>query len=806
MGEVYRARDARLDRTVAVKVLPEHVAADPEWTERFVREAKTLAALSHPHICPVFDVGRQDGIDFLVMEYLEGDTLAQRLAMGALPIAQALAIAIQIADALDKAHRAGIVHRDLKPGNIMLTKAGGKLLDFGLAKAAPPLGDASNPSMLATKPPNLTVQGTILGTFQYMAPEQLEGHEADARTDIFAFGALLHETVTGRKAFEGTSQASLLSAILKDHPPPVSSLASASPLVDRIVSRCLAKDADGRFQSAHDLLITLRWAAELDGRPAGVIFPDAQPIDRSGTRAWMLATAASVAAVALLAWPAMQHLRRTVPQPLVTRLDFVTAETADPFSFALSPDGRQIAYVATTDSEPRLWVRPLDQVTGRALPGTEGATQPFWSPHGSAIGFFADGRLKRVDLAGGAPRVLADAPVARGGTWNRDDVILYSPMVNTTIMRVSATGGTPAPVTKLIPGQGTHRWPHFLPDGRRFFFLAALGLADTRGIFLGSLDGSDARRVLNADSSVAYQDGKLLVVSQGALVAYSFDAARGAVDGDAITLAQGVGVDAGGATGLSGFSVSATGVLAHRNAATARRQLLWVDRAGKRLGPIGPIDESAPATPDPSPDAQRVAVFRNVRGNPDVWIVEVERGILSRFTSDPAVDANPLWSPDGRRIVFSSNRNGHWDLFEKAADGVTDERPLLENEQEKSPLDWSRDGRHILYAVQDAKTRSDLWALPVTDDGKAFPIAQTSLTRCTAGSRPTAGGSPTCRTRRDGTRCTCGRFRERARKCRCPREAGCFRSGVTTGASCSTWDSTVAWWPSLFRRDPTCGR
>jgi serine/threonine protein kinase/Tol biopolymer transport system component len=726
MGEVYKARDTRLDRTVAIKILPETLAADPLFRERFAREARAVAAVSHPHICALYDVGDQEGIAFLVMELIEGETLAARLERSALAPADALKIAVEIASALDKAHRAGIVHRDLKPGNIMLTRAGAKLLDFGLAKPDASVLGGTNRSMLPTTPV-LTQQGSILGTFQYMAPEQLEGRDADVRSDIFAFGAVFYEMLTGRKAFDSASQARLVSAILKDHPPLASSLQpSTSPLVDRIVARCLAKDADERFQSAHDLLMALQWAGELvDSRHGSVPDPTARIPHRS--RWWKLATAAAVAAALLLMWPAALYLRRPEPEPLVTRLDVVTPDTADPFSFALSPDGRQLAFVGTTDSEPRLWVRPLDQTMGRALPGTEGASQPFWSPDGSAIGFFADGRLKRLNLVGGGLQVLADAPVPRGGTWSRDGVIVFSPTVNTTLLRVSAGGGTPMPVTMLGPGQGTHRWPHFLPNGRQFLFLATLGQPDTRGIYLGSLDGGEPRRVLNADSSAAYQAGKLLVVSQGALVAHDFDPVRGSVSGTPVTLAQPVGVDAGGATGLSAFSVSATGVLAHRNGATARRQLIWVDRAGKALGAVAPVDDFAPATPDVAPNGQRVAVFRNVQGNPDVWLVEVGRAILTRFTFGPTNEVTPLWSRDGRRIVFSSNRNGHWDLFERAADGVTDEQPLLVNAQEKSPLDWSPDGRLVLYGVQDSKTRADLWALPLTGDRTPFPVVQTAF-------------------------------------------------------------------------------
>src|SRR5262245_34724813 len=587
MGEVYKAKDTRLDRTVAVKVLPSHVSSDPVLRERFEREARTIAALNHPHICTLYDVGHQDGTDFLVLEHLEGQTLAERLTKGALPLDHALQIAIQIADALDKAHRAGTVHRDLKPGNVMLTKSGAKLLDFGLAKVTPAAVAASGLSMAPTGVTPVTMQGTILGTLQYMAPEQMEGQEADARTDIFAFGAVVYEMITGHRAFEGKTHANLISAILKDHPPLVSSRQPlASPLLDRIVAQCLAKDADQRYQSAHDLLQSLRWIEELTSGGATDLTPSVGRRARR-ERVWMLATVVATFAALLLASD-LWFVRRTPPALPLTRLEIVTPETNDPFSFALSADGRQLAFVATTDAGPRLWVRSFEQSAGRVLPGTDGATEPFWSPGGSAIGFFAASKLKRVDLVGGAPRVLADAPIPRGGTWSLDGVIVYCPMVTSTLMRVNASGGTPTAVTQLRPGEGTHRWPHFLPDGRHFLYLVTFGQPDTRGIYLGSLEGGPPKRVMAADSSAAYDpSGRLLVVSQGALVAYRFDTGSDSISGEPILVAQPVGVDAGGITGLSGFSVSSSGVLAHRTGATSRRQLVWVDRAGRKLGTIG---------------------------------------------------------------------------------------------------------------------------------------------------------------------------------------------------------------------------
>jgi eukaryotic-like serine/threonine-protein kinase len=745
MGEVYKAKDTRLDRTVAIKVLPSHVSADPALRERFEREARAIGALNHPHICTLHDVGHQDGTDFLVMEYVEGETLAHRLTKGALPIEQALTIAIQIADALDRAHRAGIVHRDLKPGNIILTKSGAKLLDFGLAKVSPAAG-LSSLSILPTAHSPVTAEGTILGTLQYMAPEQIEGRQADPRSDIFAFGATAYEMVTGKRAFDGKSQASVIAAILDREPPAISSLQPLTPpALDHVVRRCLTKSADERWQSATDLTQELKWIAET-GVQASVTGPSMGGRYRERL-AWLIASLSVVTAIAAV--PVMLYVRRIVPDRLVTRFDVVTPPTSDPTSFALSPDGRQLAFVASVDGTPRIWVRSLDRLTSQPLTGTEEATHPFWAPDGRAIGFFAAGKLKRIDPMGGPAQVLADAPAERGGTWNGDGVIVFSPITFGPLMRVAATGGTPVPVTRLEPGEGSHRWPQFLPDGHRFLFFVGFGSSGrsasdspTRhGIYIGALDGGPPKRVLEAETAAMYAPpSSLLFVRDGVLVALGFDAIRGAVVSNELnTIAQGVGSEPGVARGT--FAVSVNGVLAHRSAGGERRQLVWTDRTGKVIGTLGAADENALGNPELTLDGGRVAVQRAVQGNVDVWLLDVIRGVPTRFTFDAGADGDPVWSPDGTRVAFRSTRSDQavLDLFDKPTSGAADERTLLATNRPKTPLAWSPDGRFLLYVTQDTKTGLDLWALPVmaneasvgpapvgrTEQRKMFPVAQT---------------------------------------------------------------------------------
>ena len=738
MGEVYKARDTRLDRTVAIKVLPEHVASDPELKQRFEREAKTLAALSHPHICPVFDVGSQDGLGFLVMECLEGETLEQRLKKGALPLDQALQMGIQIADALAVAHRAGIVHRDLKPGNIMLTKSSAKLLDFGLAKVGAP-AVAGSLSMLPTTPPGQTQPGAILGTFQYMAPEQLEGHEADARADIFALGAVMYEMVTGKRAFEGKSQASLIAAILASEPPAMATLRPLTPpLLDHIVHRCLAKDPDARWQSAGDVMRELKWIAEAAPQ-TGVRSPVMVQHRHREHLAWVVAAVSIL--VALVAAVTMLYVRRPTLEPVIMRFHVVTPTTSDPTSFALSPDGRQLAFVATADGVPRIWVRPFDRVTAEPLAGTDEATHPFWAPDGRAIGFFAGRKLKRVDLAGGAAQILADAPAERGGTWNSDGVIVFAPTTFGPLMRVAATGGTAVPATRMEAGQGSHRWPQFLPDGRRFLFFMGFSSSGTRGVYMGTLDGDEPKRVLEAAETAATYapPNTLLFVRQGVLVAQGFDQRRGVVTGEPFPIAQGVGSEPGMARGT--FAVSAAGVLAHRAAGGERRQLVWRDRAGMVLGTLGPADENALGNPELTLDGRRVVVQRAVQGNVDVWLIEVGRGVSSRFTFEAGADGDPVWSPDGTRVAFRSSRGDTnvLDLFEKPASGTDDDQLLLATAESKTPLAWSPDGRFLLYVTQNPATGADLWALPMTDERPTTRSASVGGTVSTV--EPSTGAS-----------------------------------------------------------------
>ena len=601
MGEVYRARDMRLDRIVAIKVLPAHLAGRAELRERFDREAKTIASLNHPHICTLYDTGHQDEIDFLVMEYLEGETLAQRLQKGALPIQQVLQYAIEISDALDKAHRKGITHRDLKPGNIMLTKSGTKLLDFGLAKLAQEAVPATPESQLPTMKSGITGEGTILGTLQYMAPEQVEAKEVDARTDIFAFGAVVYEMATGKKAFEGKTQASLIAKILEIDPPPISSLQPMTPpALDRVVKKCLAKEPEKRWQAASDVCDELKWIAEggsQTGMPAPISASRKSALG-DGRLAWI------VAAVFFLAASALGYFVYSRPAPQQAHAVRFTLFPPDKWSLAgtgavttgatapvmISPDGQRVAFVAiSAEGKSLLWVRSLDTLTAQSFAGTEGASAPFWSPDSRSLAFFAGGKLKKIDVSGGPPITLCDAPDNRGGTWNRDGLILFAPTNTSVLQKVSASGGVPAPATVLGQGELGQIRPSFLPDGRHFLYSTIAPRPGLGGpIYLGSLDSAERKVLFNANSANAlYAQGYLLFLRETTLIAQPFDARRLVLTGDAFPIAERIRTST--STQPYGyFSASENGALVYQTGAeTANSQLLWFDRTGKQIGALG---------------------------------------------------------------------------------------------------------------------------------------------------------------------------------------------------------------------------
>ena len=711
MGEVYRAVDTRLDRAVAIKILPPHLAASAGFRERFEREARAISSLAHPNICVLYDVGHQDGTEYLVMEYLEGETLASRLARGALPREQVLRHGIEIAEALDRAHRQGIVHRDLKPGNVMLTKSGAKLLDFGLAKIALTNSAIAVASMPTAEQP-LTAQGTILGTFQYMAPEQLEGQEADARSDIFSFGALLYEMATGRKAFAGKTQASLIGAILKDQPPPVSTVQPLSPpALDRVIARCLAKDPDDRWHSAHDLASELKWIQQ-GGSQAGVPAPVSARRRWRERTAWTLAAIATIAATALafrVFGPSAPEspVRFTIDEP--PEAPWSGAPMA-PFP-AISPDGRFVVFHGVKpDSGPTLMLRALETLTAKEIPGTHNAGLPFWSPDSRFIGFVADGKLKRYDTASGTIGNLCDAASFEGASWNRTNTIVFAPAAGDGLYRVFGDGGTPVPVTKLVAGQTSHRWPYFMPDGRHFTFLIQPG----NRVAFGSLDDRAFTELFAADAHAIYSPaGYLIFARDHALLARRFDPRTGRVSGDVIPLAD--AVRAATLNGRATYSVSDNGILVFRGGLISLlTRVEWYDRSGKPLEEVLSWGENRDI--GLSPDGRRLAFHRHEETDGGgVWIKDLTRGTVSRLTFDASHNFGALWHPDGRRVTYLSTRNkASGDIYLTSASGTGDDVALLTSPELKNWPSWSRDGRYLIFEQTNSASQRDIAVLDTT--------------------------------------------------------------------------------------------
>jgi eukaryotic-like serine/threonine-protein kinase len=724
MGEVYRARDTRLDRHVAIKVLSPDAAIDPRARVRFTYEARAIARLSHPRICALHEMGHDNGVDFLVMEYLEGETLTARLRRGPLPLPEAVRTAIEIGEALAAAHAQSIVHRDLKPSNVMLTKTGAKLLDFGLARLRAPAGGGPSTSAGGVTGITQTMPGLIMGTLPYMAPEQLDARDVDARADIFAFGAVLYEVITGRKAFEETSQASLISAIMSSDPPAISVLQPLTPpALDRVIRTCLAKDRDGRWASVHDVLLQLEWIAH-DGSAVAV------PGDVIGNRrrdllAWTVAAMAVFAVAVLWGWA----LRRPTPNVATQVLSVLApsgATLATNEAPAISPDGRRLVFVGhDANGRQLLYKRAFDVATSaEPVANTDGASLPFWSPNSQSVGFFAQGRLKRVDLETSQIQTLADAGGPRGGTWNQDDVILYVPRPATGVYRVSAAGG---PATQVKIDAAGAWFPSFLPDGRHFLvFSPAPAEPENSGVFVASLDSSAAKRLVTARSRAVYAaPGYLLFWREGALLAQAFDANRLEVRENPVSVANDVGLNSVTNQGL--FSVSNSGTLVFFAGAVGQSELVWVDRAGRRIGEAGPrgIFNSLSLSPDATSVVYDQAEPRNrILG---LWQLDFARGVPSRLTFHPSHNMFPLWSPDGTRIVFSSLREPPPQLYEVKANGAGTEKLLLKTDFPTNPSGWSSDGRLLFYGTMHPQTGGDIWALPlVGGKPEPYPVVHTA--------------------------------------------------------------------------------
>ena len=741
MGEVYRARDTRLDRTVAIKILPAHLSDSPEAKQRFDREARAISSLNHPNICTLYDVGHQDGTAFLVMEFLEGETLASRLARDPQSPDQVLKYGIEICEGLEKAHKTGVIHRDLKPGNIMLTKTGAKLMDFGLAKAVtgpPPstgltatldgtwTGGAGEGARASQDP--LTARGTIVGTFQYMSPEQVEGKEADARSDIFALGAVLYEMATGKRAFEGKTTASVIAAVLERDPVPISATQPMSPpALDRVVKTCLAKDPDERFQTVHDVKLQLKWMAE-GGSQAGVPAPVAA---KRKNRERALAAAALVCALAAVILGVV-HLRRPANDAPSLRSSILPPENTSfvggvaASGYAFSPDGTRLVFsVQSVAGKSGLWIRPLNSITAQELAGTESGALPFWSPDGQWIGFFAEGKLKKVPASGGSAQLICDAPIGRGGTWNAQGVIVFAPTIGGPLFRVSANGGISAPVTQLDPstGETTHRWPDFLPDGVHFLYLGRQTSSNQPStVYVGSLDSLSHKKILDTLSEAQYTEpGYLVYGRNNTLFAQRFDLSSLSVVGEAEPIAGDVSVQINMLR--TGFAVSQTGQLIYASSSSASDiELIVTDRSGKQLSALEGGGNYLYLRL--SPDGQKLAVAETdfLNGGSTVWISDLRSKVRSRFTFGNGMNTTAAWSPDGLQVAFTSSRRGAFNVYVKPISGAAEEKALNPGPEDERPQSWSADGRFLILdsRPQSRQNSPEISVLPLAGDGKPF--------------------------------------------------------------------------------------
>jgi eukaryotic-like serine/threonine-protein kinase len=726
MGEVYKTRDMRLKREVALKILPESFASDPDRLARFQREAEVLASLNHPNIAAIYGLEKSDGTTALVMELVEGEDLSQRIAGGPIPIDEALPIAKQIAEALEAAHKQGIIHRDLKPANIKVRADGTvKVLDFGLAKLAEPrAAGGTTAAALSMSPtitsPVMTGVGVLLGTAAYMSPEQARGKAVDKRADIWAFGCVLYEMLAGSRAFAGSDTTETIAAIIRSEPE-WSRLPAGTPHdIRRALRRCLNKDPTRRLADIRDVRLDIE---EARGTAPEATNPRGHGRERLAWLAACLFTA--VAVWAGTTWRASQPSAAPSPQ---MRVEITTPPTNDLVSMALSPDGEKLAFVASSDHRPKLWLRSLTTGSAEPLPGTDGAIFPFWSPDSHSIGFFANGTLYRIDVDGGSLRALASAPVGVGGAWNRDGDILFTMVPDAPLSRVPAVGGksdflSQSPVDRTQRPQPGQRFPQFLPDGRHFLYY----IAEMHGVYVGALDSPKRQRLFEADAAAVFvPPARVLFIRAGKLYIQHLDPARLRLEGSAVALAQGVSID--NDSGAAAVSGSETGAFVFRlGAANRQRQFTWFDRSGMQLGIAAAADAGNALNPALSPDGRQVALNRAVDGNSDIWLLDLGRRVLSRFTSDPRPEIYPVWSSDGTRIAYAAlNAQGSgFNVYVKAVNDSGEAKPLLDTPQNMIPEDWSRDGRFLSYSVLDSAGRWDVGVLPTGGTGKPLLVTKT---------------------------------------------------------------------------------